>query len=140
MKSSIFNSNKTFIVAEIGNNHEGSFKIASEMIEAASNAGVDAVKFQTINPNNFVTSTDLNRIRQLSKFKLSNEEFIKLANQANDLGILFFSTPFDLESAKFLNIFSLYSKFPLEITILCNLLILYLILINLQLSPQEFQK
>ena len=103
MKSSIFNSNKTFIVAEIGNNHEGSFKIASEMIEAASNAGVDAVKFQTINPNNFVTSTDINRIRQLSKFKLSNEEFIKLANQANDLGVLFFSTPFDLESAKFLN-------------------------------------
>ena len=37
---------KLIIVAEIGKNHEGSFKIAKKLIQKASEAGVDAVKFQ----------------------------------------------------------------------------------------------
>ena len=38
---------KVFIVAEIGNNHEGNFEVAKEMINEAAASGVDAVKFQT---------------------------------------------------------------------------------------------
>jgi len=38
---------KTFIIAEIGNNHEGSFSVACKLIKEAKRAGVDAVKFQT---------------------------------------------------------------------------------------------
>ena len=47
MKIKEFNSKKTFIIAEIGNNHEGNYQLAKKMIKLASKAGADAVKFQT---------------------------------------------------------------------------------------------
>ena len=43
---------KVFIVAEIGNNHEGDFSVAQEMMGKAAEAGADAVKFQKRNINN----------------------------------------------------------------------------------------
>ena len=46
-----FDSKKSFIVAEIGNNHEGSFLNAKKMIKLAAKAKVDAVKFQTLSDN-----------------------------------------------------------------------------------------
>ena len=52
---------KTFIIAEIGNNHEGSFDAACKLIREAKNAGVDAVKFQTYETNNYVSQIDLKR-------------------------------------------------------------------------------
>ena len=41
---------KTFIIAEIGNNHNGSFERAIKMIDLASEMNADCVKFQTYNP------------------------------------------------------------------------------------------
>lgn len=93
----------TFIIAEIGNNHEGDFHLAKKMILAAAKSGADAVKFQTFIPNYYVTSSNIERIKRLKSFQLSNKEFIQLSNFANECGVLFFSTPFDLESADFLN-------------------------------------
>ena len=46
---------KVFIIAEIGNNHEGSYSLAEEMIGLAAGAGADAVKFQTIIPERLVS-------------------------------------------------------------------------------------
>ena len=48
--------NKKFIVAEVGNNHEGSISNAYKLIEEAKNAGVDAVKFQTYNVKKYYYS------------------------------------------------------------------------------------
>ena len=42
--------NKTYIIAEIGINHEGKYNIAKKMILSAAKAGADAVKFQLFNP------------------------------------------------------------------------------------------
>ena len=42
---------KVFVVAEIGNNHEGDLALAEEMIHLAADAGADAVKFQSIVPD-----------------------------------------------------------------------------------------
>lgn len=95
--------NNTFIIAEIGNNHEGDFQLAKKMISAAAKSGADAVKFQTFIPNYYVTTSNIERIKRLKTFQLSYKEFIKLSNFANECGVLFFSTPFDLESAGFLN-------------------------------------
>ncbi len=92
-----------FIVAEIGNNHEGNINVAKELIKQASIARVNAVKFQTFIPENYVTSSDIKRINMLKKFQLTNKEIISLADFARSLGLIFFSTPFDIESAIFLN-------------------------------------
>jgi N,N'-diacetyllegionaminate synthase len=95
---------RVFIVAEIGNNHEGDFDTASRMIHAAAECGADAVKFQTFIPEYYVSSvTDAPRVEKLRKFQLSFSQFESLKAIADDLGVVFFSTPFDLESAMFLN-------------------------------------
>ena len=71
------NLKNTFIVAEIGNNHEGSFKIASKLIEEAKKAGVDAVKFQTFKTEDFISPHEKKRFKKLKKFELSYEDFEK---------------------------------------------------------------
>lgn len=92
-----------FIIAEIGNNHEGSYSLAEEMISLAAQSGADAVKFQTIIPEKLVSSTDKARITQLKKFQFTYNEFEKLSKHAEKENIIFLSTPFDLESVDFLN-------------------------------------
>ena len=74
-----FGKNKTFVVAEIGNNHEGSFKNAIKLIDKASEAKVDAVKFQSYLIEGYLSnSIDDKRTKVLKKFQLSSNEFKKL--------------------------------------------------------------
>ena len=94
---------KVFIVAEIGNNHEGSFEVAKNMINEAAAAGVDAVKFQTFIPEQFVSLKDQSRLNRLRSFQLSHKQFRDLSKVAKNKGLIFFSTPLDIKSAKFLN-------------------------------------
>jgi sialic acid synthase SpsE len=101
----MFNNKKIFIVAEIGNNHEGNYSLAKKLIKQAAKAGANAVKFQTFIPESYVLSSDKKRIQQLKKFQLSIKQFKNLSVYANKLKLIFFSTPFDIESAKKLNEF-----------------------------------
>ena len=96
-------SKKVFIIAEIGNNHEGNFEIAKKMINKAASIGVDAVKFQTFLPEHFVSYEDKLRLNRLKDFQLSYKQFTELAKIAKKKGLIFFSTPLDIKSAKFLN-------------------------------------
>jgi len=73
------NLKKTFIIAEIGNNHEGSFNVACKLIKEAKKAGVDAVKFQTFETKNYVNQNDVKRFKRLKDFELTKEEFYKLS-------------------------------------------------------------
>jgi|TARA_Y100000310_G_scaffold323928_1_gene385065 N-acetylneuraminate synthase/N,N'-diacetyllegionaminate synthase len=91
------------IVAEIGNNHEGSYDLAEEMVGLAAGSGVDAVKFQTIVPEKLVSYLETDRVDQLKKFQLTYEQFEKLADVAINENVMFLSTPFDIESTLFLN-------------------------------------
>jgi N,N'-diacetyllegionaminate synthase len=95
--------NKVFIIAEIGNNHEGDFGLALEMIDAAAEAGTNAVKFQTITPNRLVRPSDINRLAQLEKFSFKPDQFAKLKERADKNQVLFLSTPFDLEVLEWLD-------------------------------------
>ena len=64
---------------------------------------VNAVKFQTIRPENLVASVDKKKVRYVKKvsvYKLTDPSFIKISENK---GLIFFSTPFDLESTIFLN-------------------------------------
>ncbi len=93
---------KILIVAEIGNNHEGNFDTARRMVEAAADAGVDAVKFQTFKTQLFTSNADPARVERLKKFELTQAQFIELRDLAKSRGLIWFSTPLDLESARFL--------------------------------------
>jgi len=86
------------IIAEIGNNHEGSVEVAEEMVERAAVAGVDAVKFQIFRPEHYISRSDKARYQRLCEFALSPDEFTRLSIRARKLGLLFFATPFDLDS------------------------------------------
>jgi N,N'-diacetyllegionaminate synthase len=92
-----------YIIAEIGNNHEGNFEVAKEMLIAASKTGIDAVKFQTYKTELFINPENPTRFNQLKSYQLSFNQFSQLAAIAKDSGVDFLSTPFDLESAQFLN-------------------------------------
>ncbi|MBM3278748.1 MAG: N-acetylneuraminate synthase family protein [Candidatus Handelsmanbacteria bacterium] len=93
---------KVLVIAEIGNNHEGSYALAEELVGQAARAGAGAVKFQTIVPRRLVAADQADRIRQLERFQLSYEQFTRLSKMAAREGVLFLSTPFDLDSARFL--------------------------------------
>lgn len=94
---------KPFIIAEVGNNHEGRFEIAKKLILKASQAGVDAVKFQTFTTEDFVNGKNKKRYNQLKKFQFSREQFYKLSKIAKYKNLKFISTPLDIKSAEFLN-------------------------------------
>jgi len=93
---------KVLVVAEIGNNHEGKVEVAKTLVQRAAACGVDAVKFQTFQTRNFVSSRDQARYERLLQFELPCSAWEELASVARDLGLLFFSTPLDLESTKIL--------------------------------------
>lgn len=94
---------EVLIVAEIGNNHEGSFSRAEEMICRAAEAGANVVKFQSIVPERLVSSEQRERIAQLRRFKLSYRQFQALKTRADNEQVLFLATPFDLKGVRFLN-------------------------------------
>lgn len=104
-----------YIIAEAGVNHNGSFDIACRLVDAAKKAGVDCVKFQTFKSENLVshnaskadyqkaTTGDSSQQDMLKQLELSYDEFIKLKEYCDKVGISFLSTPFDFESIDFLN-------------------------------------
>lgn len=103
MKIGSFDTDRrVLVVAEIGNNHEGNYQLAAEMVRQAARTGVGAVKFQTMRAAHFVRRADSARFERLKRFELSREQFASLSELAHELGLLFISTPFYLEGAAFL--------------------------------------
>lgn len=90
---------RVLVIAEIGNNHEGDFEVARELVRMAAESGVDAVKFQTFRADRFVSSSDEARFARMQRFELTPEQFGTLAEDARANGLLFLSTPLDLPSA-----------------------------------------
>jgi len=97
--------NKTFIIAEAGVNHNGSFKQAKKLIDISKESGADAVKFQTYNVREHYNPKYVkkSKIKWASKFVLQFSEILKLKKYCEKKKITFLSSPFDPQSAKFLN-------------------------------------
>lgn len=95
-------SSRVLVVAEIGNNHEGRFDVAQDLVRRAADCGVGAVKFQTFRAERFVSARDAERFAQLKSFELSQAQVEALAALARARGLLFMSTPLDLASAAWL--------------------------------------
>lgn len=87
---------RILVIAEIGNNHEGSRARAEELIHAAADSGADAVKFQTIVAEELVSTANPDRMLQLRRFQLPVDDFYRLADLAEKRGVMFLSTPFHL--------------------------------------------
>ncbi len=102
LKSFGFNTkNSTYTIAEIGINHNGNFDLAKQLIQSASNAGADAVKFQTYITEKRV-SKDSPIYEILKKCEFDFDIFSKLKSFAEKLNVDFFSTPFDIDSVDYL--------------------------------------
>src|SRR4029453_8022759 len=82
-------SREVLVIAEIGNNHEGDFARAGELIGRAAEAGAQAVKFQTIVPERLVSPLQSARIEQLRRYAFSYEQFARLADTARRAGVMF---------------------------------------------------
>jgi N,N'-diacetyllegionaminate synthase len=105
----------TYIIAEIGVNHNGSLAQAIKLIDVAVECGANAVKFQTFNNEKLCSiNTELadyqkkntNKETQnnlLKTLELSNQDFKFLFNKCIEQNIEFISTPFDLDAVDFLN-------------------------------------
>lgn len=87
---------KIWIVAEIGVNHEGDEAVAAELIRKAAVVGADAVKFQTYQPQTFVSATQPERREVVAGRMLPEGAMQRLSDVAAEVGITFFSTPLGL--------------------------------------------
>ena len=106
----------TYIIAEMSANHNQDFNLAVKIIEAAKEAGADAIKLQTYTPDTITIDCrhEYFQIKQgtiwagRNLYDLYGEAYTpwewqpKLKEIANDLGLDFFSTPFDHTAVEFL--------------------------------------
>lgn len=105
-----------FIIAEAGVNHNGSMELAKKLIDIATIAKADAIKFQTFKAKNLVSKnaqkaeyqkegTDKNesQFNMLQKLELDNNAHKELIEYCHLKKIIFLSTPFDHESIELLN-------------------------------------
>ncbi|MBW7572353.1 N-acetylneuraminate synthase [Caproiciproducens faecalis] len=107
---------KILIVAEAGVNHNGRMDLAYRLIDAAAEAGADYVKFQTWKSEAIIskyaqkaeyqkesTGAEESMLDMVKKLELSFENFRRLKEHCDAAGVGFLSTPFDVESARFLS-------------------------------------
>lgn len=105
----------TEVIAEAGVNHNGSLKLALELVDIAVGAGADGVKFQTFQAEKLATQKapqaqyqekntgkKESQLEMLKRLELSYSDHFKLADYCKEKSIEFLSTPFDPQSAEFL--------------------------------------
>ncbi len=104
----------TFVIAEIGINHNGDMDIAKRLIDEAKRSGVDAVKFQKRTTTEILTKEGLDRPydspnafaptygAHRDKLEFSEEQYRELKKYAEDRGVLFFASVWDNKSGDFL--------------------------------------
>jgi len=108
---------KVIIIAEAGVNHNGDIKLAKKLIDAASEAKVDYVKFQSFKADKLVSpdakkadyqiknigDNDDSQYQMLKQLELSVEDHIELIRYCNSKKIKFFSTAFDIDGISYLS-------------------------------------
>jgi len=110
----IHDGSDCYVIAEIGHNHQGSLEQAKAMLTMAKDCGAQAVKLQkrsnrTLYTREFFEQPYDNEFsfgptygEHREALELGHDDYVELKRYAQELGITFFATPFDLESADFL--------------------------------------
>jgi sialic acid synthase len=103
-----------YVIAEIGNNHQGDVDVAKEMFRVAKECGVDAVKLQKRDNRSLYTKKLFNQVydnpnsfgktygEHRDYLEFGKDEYVELKQYAEELGIAMFATAFDFNSADFL--------------------------------------
>lgn len=111
---SIGDDERCLIIAEVGQNHQGSLEIAKKYIKACHNAGADIVKFQKSHLSSKFNKKALNReynsVNSFGKtygehkqfLEFSDEQYLELKNYAQEIGIIFTASGMDIKSFEFL--------------------------------------
>ena len=111
----IGNGERCFVIAEAGVNHNGDAALAERLIDAAADAGADAIKFQTFAPAQLASPSAKTaeyqqraqsgeaQLQMLERLVLPRAAYASLQARAKARGLVFLSTPFDPESADFLD-------------------------------------
>lgn len=100
-----------FVIAEIGSNHNHDFNLAKELIDAAADAGVDAVKFQTFRAKNhyskftpgFSYLNDVNTFKLIQSIELDRNWHAPLKEYSESRNVVFLSSPCDFDAVDELN-------------------------------------
>jgi len=108
----VIGGDKVFVIAEIGNNHNGSFDLAKQLVDASLEAGVDCVKFQIRNLDDLYRFSEYKNISEdlgveyiqdlLKKVELSVEDHQALRKYCYEKNILYMCTPWDEASVEVL--------------------------------------
>ena len=101
----------TFVIAEAGVNHGGDMSVAKKLIDLASDAGADAVKFQTFRAEHLIldsvkkapyqqktTEATESQMDMLKKLEVTREQNLELKKYCEEKNIIFLTTPFDENS------------------------------------------
>jgi N-acetylneuraminate synthase len=114
----------TYIIAEIGINHNGSIDVAKKLIDIAAVAGCDAVKFQKRNPDVCVPEHQKNVMRETPwgtmtyleykyKVEFGKKEYDEIDSYCKEKGISWSASPWDLDSLNFLSQYDIpFIKIP----------------------------
>ena len=107
----------TFVIAEIGINHNGDLKIAKELIEQSKNAGADAVKFQKRDLNLVFSKEELDKPRKTpfgetnrdlkEALEFDEQQYKEIDLYCKEIGIMWSASAWDLNSLDFLMKFDL---------------------------------
>lgn len=118
--------NKVLVIAEAGVNHNGDIRLAKKLVDLASDAGADYVKFQSFNSNDLLTkkadkasyqikltNSDQTQYEMLKELELQKEDHFTLIQHCKQKNIRFLSSAFDLKSIDFLSSLNLdFFKVP----------------------------
>ena len=113
----IIGTGRTYVIAEIGNNHNGSFERAIQMIDLAADMGADCAKFQMRHLHEVYRQRTLRKdgedlgteyvLDLLRRFELSVEEHRRIADHCAEKGILYLCTQWDARTVDILQGFGL---------------------------------
>ncbi|OUU29486.1 MAG: hypothetical protein CBB97_02360 [Candidatus Endolissoclinum sp. TMED37] len=93
MRRKMAATEKVYLIAELGVNHEGDVKVAEDVIARLEGSGASAIKLQSFTPERYVSASDKNRLQRVRAFALDLEAHKHLREKAHRSGLDFISTP-----------------------------------------------